>query len=250
MIRRLVVAGALLVGACGEDGLPELADGDVRVVTFNLCGNVCAGGDDRAVPFVADLVEETGAAALLLQEVCRTQADAIAEAIDGVAHHGTTFDGDADGRNRCPDDDYGNAVVTAGPSRDPSIDELPNPGLDGPQIDRRRVLCVETDEHGAFCTTHLVRASNDPEAHAAQVAAVRELLPRLAQRYERFVLGGDFNDELGAVVGDEDPPRVVADGHGSDHVLAATPSYLDVEVVRRSCDCSDHAAVVATLRAG
>lgn len=236
----MVVVLLVLLCACSSGAGGDLDAGDRRVVVFNYCGNVCAAGGDGGASFVVDLVAASGADAVLLQEVCRSQATHLADELGFELHYATTFLGDLGGRNRCAGGDYGLAVLA------PTIDEvwvepLPNPGLGARQLDERSMPCASVGGGAAVCTTHLVRAENDAAAHAAQIHAFAERTAALAGDHPDLVVAGDLNDDPPSL------PGFLTAGAGVDHVLATGSAYRSIDVTRRSCGCSDHDALVVTL---
>jgi endonuclease/exonuclease/phosphatase family metal-dependent hydrolase len=244
----ILLAVVAVASGCGGGGATGDAD---RVVTFNLCGNVCAGGDAHGdgIRFIASVVQSEHVDAVALQEVCRTQAEAVRDALVEVwgsadVEYATTFAGDLGGANRCDGDDYGIAVL-APALGDVEIEPLPNPGLGETQIDERVVLCADTPRF-ELCTTHLVRRANDASAHEAQVSAFIDI----ALRRNRVVLAGDLNDRVGTFAALAERGAFVSGrqaGDAIDHVFASSTTYAAVRLLRRSCDCSDHDALVATL---
>jgi endonuclease/exonuclease/phosphatase family metal-dependent hydrolase len=242
-LRRIAVVLALLAG-CGGGGAP--AGHDVTAVVFNLCGNVCAEGGDRALPFVTELVEDSGADVVLLQEVCHSQASHLADALGWEVHHVTTFKGDLNGANRCVDDDYGMAIVGPDPNGRTTI-PLPTPGLGATQIDVRSIICATVDDLTA-CTTHLVRKKNDADAHRLQIAAFVQAASDLAATKVPVLLAGDLNDDVDAF-GDLERDYVSSGERDSlDHVFATARDFSAIDVAERDCTCSDHPALVVTAR--
>jgi endonuclease/exonuclease/phosphatase family metal-dependent hydrolase len=241
-------AALLLVGvvACSEDA--PVTD---RVVSFNYCGNVCAAGGDGGADAVVAMVAEHDAIALLLQEVCRTQAmtlrDRLGEELGtSDVHYVTTFAEDRGGLNQCVGDDYGMAII-APVVEAPVAHPLPNPGLGAAQLDERAVICADVGPFTA-CTTHLVRARNDPEAHRQQVAAFIDLAAELADGAGAVVLAGDLNERPSAfsplaLRGD----WVTAPNTDIDQVFATSADFRSARVDAVPCDCSDHEALVIGL---
>jgi endonuclease/exonuclease/phosphatase family metal-dependent hydrolase len=221
------------------------------VVSFNYCGNVCASGSNAGAPFVVELVDDSGAEVVLLQEVCRAQAEHLRGALEDLwgraeVAYVTTFDRDLDGANRCAGDDYGIAVIAPATGH-PTIRALPNPGLGTRQLDERTVLCAEVNGFLA-CTTHLARRANDAAAHDQQVAALVTIALDLARTNDdAVVLAGDLNDEPAAfdelVVGG---PFLEAGG-GLDQAYATRADFVAVDASERRCPCSDHPALVVSL---
>ena len=248
VLRRVLVAAASLVasaapGACADGGAPAA---DLTVVTFNACGNVCAQGGPAPAAFVARLARRTGASILLLQEVCRSQADEVGRRLRAEVHHVSTLTDDAGGRNRCIHDDYGIAVVTTAAVERRFDLPLPNPGLDGGPLEKRRIACVDIAGLTA-CSTHLAPPSTDPRAHRAQVAAVVEAA-RGALGTGPAVVGGDLNTGRTAFRGlDGTYVSGPVDEGAIDRVFATRDRYQVVGGSSHRCRCSDHRARVIRL---
>ena len=238
-MRRAVLIALIVASSAGCGGETASAD----LISFNYCGNVCAGGSDDGASFVTALVVDRDAHVVVLQEVCRSQAEFLRNELEGVwdtaeLAYVSTFQEDLHGANRCVADDYGMAVL-APAVRDEEIVALPNPGLGSRQIDERKILCADVGELTA-CTTHLVRKANDPDAHAAQVAALATFLDD--RRDERIVLAGDINelDTLPA-------PGFAIDHHRLDHAYASRSFARDVSTGTAGCECSDHPALLVHI---
>lgn len=238
-MRRAAIVLLLVAGSAGCGSEPASAD----LVSFNYCGNVCAGGGDEGASFVSDLVTERDATVVVLQEVCRSQAERLRAELEGAWEtsalaYVTTFDKDLDGANRCDGDDYGMAVL-APVIGDEEIVVLPNPGLGRRQLDERKILCADVGDFTA-CTTHLVREANDPDAHTEQVAALGAFLD--GRRSARIVLAGDINERVPVPA-----PGFVVDHHRLDHVYASRSLARDVSASTARCDCSDHPALLVDI---
>jgi len=235
-----LILGLAVVTGCSDSPSNE------TVITFNLCGNVCAHGGNQGVDFVADLARTSHAEFLLLQEVCRAQADALKRALP--AFHMTyvsTYRGDAGGLNECPGDDIGLAVASARPIDRSFTVPLPNPGLGGRQLEERRVACVQLRSGEIACTTHLVRRENDPDAHRAQVNALPGVIAELLRRNSVVVFGGDFNDDIARLpIIDE---SFLVGAKGVDFVLAGRSAFDRSFASSKPCSCSDHDALVVML---
>lgn len=238
MLRALVLALVLAgIPACGR----EAAGADV--LSFNYCGNVCAQGRDDGVSFVTELVLERDVTVVVLQEICRSQAEFLRNELEGEwdmadLAYVTTFEEDLGGANRCVDDDYGMAVL-APVIRDEEIVALPNPGLGSRQLDERKILCADVGEFTA-CTTHLVRKANDPNAHADQVAALSKFLA--ARQNDRILLAGDINEPEPLPA-----PGFAVGHHKLDHAYASNAFARSVSTSTARCDCSDHLALLVDI---
>lgn len=225
---------------------------DIRFLSLNVCGNVCHGGGDGVAEAVAAVASRSDV--VMLQEVCRSQAQAITDALRAAwsraeLNYVTTYADDAAGRNRCTDDDYGIAIITATAVDATKTIDLPNPGLGGRQFDRRLLLCVDTAvRSGAVtaCTAHLVRASNDADAHRQQIAALPVALSSLA-RLGPVIFGGDLNEPAStfdAVASVRDWHRVRATSTSIDQAWAS-PAFARLAAQVVGCHCSDHRAIEA-----
>jgi endonuclease/exonuclease/phosphatase family metal-dependent hydrolase len=238
MRRALIVTAliAALVG-CAKDDHP--AD----LISFNFCGNVCAHGTNHGIAVVRNIVTKAGVRIVALQEICRSQADALRAALadtwrEADLAYVTTFGTDLDGANQCPRDDYGIAIIAPRLGHH-EVAPLPNPGLGKLQIDERKILCADVQRLEA-CTTHIVRAVNDPEAHAAQMKALRSFLEN--RRHHRFVLAGDIN-ELAPI----DAPGFVTGHFRLDHAYVSRVLADEVTTSTTSCRCSDHRALIISF---
>lgn len=239
-LMRSALLAVVVLAASGACGSP---DRHAEVLSFNYCGNVCAGGGDEGADFVRDLVATRSVTVVVMQEVCRSQAEFVRAELAKVwdtadLAYVATFQEDLDGANRCVDDDYGMAVLAPAIAGE-EIVALPNPGLGQGQIDERKILCADVVDFTA-CTTHLVRKANDAEAHTAQVAALTRFLED--RQADRLVLAGDINE----------PDPIAARGfeighHRLDHAYASKTFVRDVSTSTASCDCSDHPALLVDL---
>ncbi len=256
----VVIAGfafvALLVAVNSRrspDSPEALREGDLRLVSFNICGVVCAEGRDEAAQLIVDLVDTSSSMAVMLQEACRAQVEEIGRQLGAVwprveVHFVSSLRGDAGGLNLCPEDDFGVGLLTALPVLDRFDVLLPNPGLGATYLDERSLACLTAiaAEPVTICTTHVVRRTTDAAAHDAQVLALRDALPRLARERGRVIVTGDFNTEVDSLSG----TGFVADElPGVDHILASQPAFGGIDAARHGCPCSDHKAVVATIAA-
>lgn len=193
------------------------------------------------------------AEAVMLQEVCRTQADHLQLLLHDAwgsasLHYVSTYVGDFRGLNKCEQGDYGMAIL-AGEMGDRWVEPLPNPGLGSRQIDKRAMPCAQTGV-GVVCVTHLVRSANDAAAHEAQVAAFADRTEAVAGQHEAVIVAGDLNDErerFSRLYEGREAPFRAARTSGVDHVFASRASFQAVQVSSRGCDCSDHDALVVTV---
>ena len=167
----------------------------VRVLTFNICGNVCRHGEVAATAGnVAYQIRARHVGVAMLQEVCYTQFLGIRARLarDGY----TAVFGRADRGGRCDDHDrrhgtgFGVALVVRGAISGATVRTLPGPPAGRAE---RRVLLAATVRTGGrslyAITTHT--APGGP-ALARQIASVRRFVTPIAA-VRPVLLGGDLN---------------------------------------------------------
>ncbi|MFG2666903.1 endonuclease/exonuclease/phosphatase family protein [Streptomyces sp. NPDC048387] len=196
---RAAMTTVLLLAALGATPAPRAAADTpppLRIVTYNICGNMCAAAPyDNATRL--DSVASQAAAAgwnadhLFLQEVCAQQYDALLTRLAPLGfqgHFGPTLSGLP---KVCGGHPYGNAVLVRAPVTATADLDLTVGGESEPI----RVPCVLRTLHGATgwaCSVHLywddgTRRAPEARALAAQARTWRDQgLPVL--------LAGDFND--------------------------------------------------------
>jgi len=172
-----------------------VAAAPVRVLTFNICGNVCRHGEVAATAGnIAYQVRARHVGVAMLQEVCYSQFLGIRARL---ARHGyTAVFGRADRGGRCDDVDrrhgtgFGVALVVRGTISGATVRALPGPPAGRAE---RRVLLAATVRTGGrslyAITTHT--APGGP-ALARQMAAVRRFVTPIAAA-RPVLLGGDLN---------------------------------------------------------
>ncbi|GAA0576744.1 hypothetical protein GCM10010172_71940 [Paractinoplanes ferrugineus] len=167
----------------------------VRAVTFNICGNVCRGGETAATSAnIAYRIYRLRATVALLQEVCYSQFLALQARLAPYGYR-ATFARQAGG-GQCDNDDtkhgtaFGVAIVARGSFASRVIYRLPSPYRDASEgrvvlgatvvLPRRTVFVV---------TTHTT--TRGPNL-AAQLAALRHWLTPIAAT-SPVIFGGDLN---------------------------------------------------------
>ena len=183
----------------------------VKVVTFNLCGNVCRYGEVAATAGnIAYRVRKVGASVVMLQELCYTQFLGIR---GRLARYGYTAEfAAASSGGHCDDDDhkhgkaFGIALIARGVMTGKVVYRLPNPSATNPSAtnpsgtsseasssEGRVVLAATVRLPGRAifaATTHTALGANLP----VQLGAIRRWLVPLAAR-QPLVFGGDLNTE-------------------------------------------------------
>ena len=167
----------------------------VRVMTFNLCGNVCRHGEvAHTAANVAAAVRARNVGVAMLQEVCYAQFLGVRARLS--AYGFTAVFGPAATGGHCDDDDrrhgrgFGVALIAKGRLTAPVVQALPSP--DNPAAERR-VLLAASVRLGAR-TVSLVTAHTAPGGPdlAAQLAALRRYVTPIASA-RPVVVGGDLN---------------------------------------------------------
>jgi endonuclease/exonuclease/phosphatase family metal-dependent hydrolase len=167
----------------------------VRVMTFNICGNVCRHGEVTATAGnIAYQIRARHVDVAMLQEVCYSQFLGIRARL---ARYGfTAVFGRADRGGRCDDSDrrhgtgFGVALLARGTMTRALVRPLPGPPAGRAE---RRVLLAATVRTGgrslSAVTTHT--APGGP-ALALQLAAVRRFIAPIAAT-RPVLFGGDLN---------------------------------------------------------
>jgi endonuclease/exonuclease/phosphatase family metal-dependent hydrolase len=165
----------------------------VRVMTFNICGNVCRHGEVTATAGnIAYQIRARHVGVAMLQEVCYTQFLGIRARLARYGY--TAVFGRADRGGRCDDHDrrhgvgFGVALLARGTMTGAAVRPLP-----GPASAERRILLAATVRTGGrtlyAVTTHT--APGGP-ALALQMAAVRRFVTPIAAS-RPVLFGGDLN---------------------------------------------------------
>jgi endonuclease/exonuclease/phosphatase family metal-dependent hydrolase len=164
----------------------------VRVMTFNICGNVCRHGEVTATAGnIAYQIRARHVGVAMLQEVCYSQFLRIRAR---MARYGyTAVFGRADRGGRCDDHDrrhgtgFGVALLAKGTMTGAVVRPLP-----GPATAERRILLAATVRTGGR-TLYAVTTHTAPggRALASQLAAIHRYVLRHATR--PVVVGGDLN---------------------------------------------------------
>ena len=192
-----------------------------------------------------DLVRDSGAAAVTLNEVCRADVEKMASELGFQVRFAAVAS------FRLPDDCidpggrgvYGIAVLT----RASITGSVEHPFAAQSDLEQRRWLCVTTEE-ATVCTTHLeIRGSSQLDAvNDAQCVEFAQVL----QRADRpIIAGGDMNRDQGCAapgmwVGTD---RGAAQAPGDQHVYATTGLVgPGIRILRM--DYTDHDAVVLSGR--
>jgi len=166
----------------------------VRVVTFNLCGNVCRYGEVAATSGnIAYRIRKVGASVAMLQELCYTQFLGIR---DRLARYGYTAEfAAASNGGHCDDDDhkhgkaFGIALIAHGVLTGKVVHRLPNPEPAKPEGRVVLAATVRLPGRAIFAaTTHTALGPNLP----VQLGAIRRWLVPLAAN-QPLVFGGDLN---------------------------------------------------------
>lgn len=178
-------------------GLPVAASAQlpaVRVVTFNLCGNVCRYGEVAATSGnIAYRIRKVGASVAMLQELCYTQFLGIRSRL---ARYGYTAEfAAASSGGHCDDDDhkhgkaFGIALLARGTMTGKVVYRLPNPAPSNPENRVVLAATVRLPGRAIFAaTTHTALGANLP----VQLGAIRRWLVPLAAN-QPLVFGGDLN---------------------------------------------------------
>lgn len=174
------------------DEIESASDQTLRVLQFNVCGNVCYGGNLDAGQDVADSIISWGARLVTLNEVCQTQLDNFTYRTGlNNLYFETSGPRSKDGRGQsnCAFDYYGIASMTdngyvQGSRRYRYLD---NPSSN----EWRGVDCMNTPylHTVALCVTHI-----DNNWIYSQTYNVRQHVAPVVTTYSfGTLLGGDFN---------------------------------------------------------
>ena len=186
----LAVVLGLATPAQAADRAPVL-----RVMTFNICGNVCRHGEvAHTAGNIATAIRSRHVAVAMLQEVCYSQFLGVRAALARYGY--TAVFGRAAAGGHCDDADrrhgraFGVALIAKGRLTGPAVRSLPSP------YDRtaeRRVLVTANLRYGVR-DLFLVAAHTAPGGPnlTAQLAALRRFVTPIAAT-RPVLLGGDLN---------------------------------------------------------
>jgi endonuclease/exonuclease/phosphatase family metal-dependent hydrolase len=223
----LGVLASLLVAAPAQAGPVR-----IRVMTFNICGNVCRHGEVRdTAANVAYQVVARRVAVTFLQEVCYSQFLAIRTRLGAHGYRGVFTAGER-GR-RCDDHDtahgtaFGNAILVRGEVHGRVVRGLPSPGSVRPE--GRVLLGTTAKVRGRWM--HLVTTHTAPTGPnlAAQLRAIRRYVEPKADRGP-VIFGGDLNSLPSSPGLDGFYGRQVPAGQGVFH-------EMDETTRRPACRC-------------
>jgi endonuclease/exonuclease/phosphatase family metal-dependent hydrolase len=206
----------------------QAAPGPIRVMTFNICGNVCRKGEvKKTAGNVAYQVVARRVAVTFLQEVCYSQFLAIRQRLVGRGYRGVFAASTSGGR--CDDHDtkhgkgFGNAILVRGPVSGRVVRRLP---VTSPVRAEARTLLGTSARLGGrwvfLATTHT--APSGPDL-SAQLAAVRGYLAPIVRR-RPVILGGDLNSLPESPALDAFYSAWVPDGRGVFRELHETAGAL------------------------
>jgi endonuclease/exonuclease/phosphatase family metal-dependent hydrolase len=193
---RLVTVLLAVCAALAGLGAPaQAARPAIRVMTFNICGNVCRGGEVAATAGnVAYQVRARHAGVVLLQEVCYSQFLGVRARLAKYGY--TALFGRAASGGRCDEADrrhgtgFGVAVLVRGTLTGVAVRALPSPYGVRPE---GRVLLGGTARIGGR-TVYVAGAHTAPGGPdlAVQMAAIRDYLTPIAAA-RPVIFGGDLN---------------------------------------------------------
>ena len=185
---------AVLAAVLTAVGVPAAA-APVRVLTFNICGNVCRHGEVAATAGnIAYQIRARHVGVAMLQEVCHSQFLGIRARL---ARHGyAAVFGRADRGGRCDDSDrrhgtgFGVALVVRGTISGATVRTLPGPPAG--RAERRVLLAATVRTGGRSLYTVTTHTAPGGPALARQMAAVRRFVTPIAA-VRPVLLGGDLN---------------------------------------------------------
>jgi len=263
---RLAVAAlvAVLSVLAGAPVAASAALPSVKVVTFNLCGNVCRYGEVAATSGnIAYKVRKVGASVVMLQELCYTQFLGIRGRLERYGYTGE-FAAASNG-GHCDDDDhkhgkaFGIALLAHGLMTNRVMFRLPNPAPVNPE--GRVMLAATVRLRGRVifaATTHTALGANLP----AQLEALRHWMVPLAG-HAPLVFGGDLNippqnaglDPFYQAFNEADADRekpmstfIPAPARKIDYVFGSKGYLTPVWAGRANTGYSDHYMYMGTFR--
>ncbi len=191
----LAAAGAISgVGAhstaAHADVVPEVSDQSLRVLQFNMCGNICYHGNLDAGEDVANSIISWGARLITLTEACQTQLNNVSYRT-GIPNLYIETSGprskDGRGVSDCAFDFYGIATMSdKGYTGTRRYRYLDNPSdNEWRAVDCKNTVYLHTV---ALCVTHI-----DNNWVFSQTYNVRQHMAFVAPYAWGILLGGDFN---------------------------------------------------------
>jgi len=236
----------------------------VKVVTFNLCGNVCRYGEVAATSGnIAYKVRKVGASVVMLQELCYTQFLGIRSRLQRYGY--TAEFAAASSGGHCDDDDhrhgkaFGIALLAHGVMTGPVMYRLPNP--ESSTSEGRVLLAATVHLPGRVifaATTHTALGANLP----LQLEAIRRWMVPLAG-HAPLVFGGDLNtspqnaalDDFYAAFNEANVDRakpmstfIPAPARKIDYLFGSKWYLKPIWVGRANTGYSDHYLYMGTFR--
>lgn len=188
----LSVASQLVTAATPANAV---SDQLLRMIQFNVCGNICYGGDIEAGTVVGNEIVSWDARIVTLNEICRNQFDRVL-ADTGMSGYYFETSGPLSQNRRgvsdCPGDHYGIGLFTDNPFKDASQWwALADPSSN----EYRGLICRTTTflHTVTVCSTHI-----RPDQVDYQISQVRDHTNVVLTQNYAVVLGGDFNATPGS----------------------------------------------------
>jgi endonuclease/exonuclease/phosphatase family metal-dependent hydrolase len=255
----LVSVLSVLAGMPASAALPA-----VKVVTFNLCGNVCRYGEVGATAGnIAYKVRKVGASVVMLQELCYTQFLGIRSRLAPYGYAAEFAAASSGGH--CDDDDhkhgkaFGIALLAHGVMTNRVMYRLPNPAPSNPENRMLLAATVKLPGRVIFAaTTHTALGANLP----AQLEALRHWMVPLAG-HAPLVFGGDLNisprnpglDAFYAAFDEANVDRekpmstfIPAPGRKIDYLFGSKGYLTPVRAGRANTGYSDHYMYMGSFR--
>ncbi len=197
-VRRFAVAAVLALLSVLPSGTPAVAAGraaSVKVLSFNICGNVCRQGEvARTAGNIAYQIRAAGADVALLQEVCYSQFLGV-QARLAARGYTAVFGRGGSGRH-CDDADaghgagFGIAIVARGPLTSPIVTALPSPY--GVNQERRVLLTAQLALPGRRLVVATAHTAPGGPNLVVQLSALQRMLTPVAAAHP-LIFGGDLN---------------------------------------------------------
>jgi endonuclease/exonuclease/phosphatase family metal-dependent hydrolase len=263
LLTMLVTLAALLTGTPATAATRAAAT-PVRVMTYNICGNVCRQGEVATTAGnVAYQVRSRAATIAMLQEVCYSQFLGVRSRLARYGYS-AVFAAAASG-GHCDDDDhrhgraFGVAIIARGTLSGQIVRRLPSPY----EVNAEGRVALGVTARLAGRSVFVVTAHTAPRGQnlAAQLDMVRRWVAPIAAK-RAVLVGGDLNampDNPGlndfyasfreANGGREHPlPTFITTPRKIDY-LFGSPRFLAPRGVTRSCNhYSDHCAYVGSFQ--